>query len=66
MGKNEKNYKGIFILNNIESKVEAKELIKTDLAIKNGLLNYEILTGYGSAALHEYLPFSDKIWKSKP
>lgn len=66
LGKNENNYRGIFILNNIKSIEEAKEVLQTDLAVKNGLLDYEIFTWYGSAALPEYLPFSDKIWKSKP
>lgn len=66
LGKNENNYRGIFILNNIKSIEEAVELLRTDPAIKNGLLDYEIFTWYGSAALPEYLPFSDKIWKSKP
>jgi uncharacterized protein YciI len=66
LGKNENNYRGIFILNNIKSIEEAVELLQTDPAIKNGLLDYDIFTWYGSAALPEYLPFSDKIWKSKP
>lgn len=66
LGKNENNYRGIFIFNDIKSIEEAKELLQTDLAIKNGLLDYEIFTWYGSAALPEYLKFSDKIWKSKP
>ncbi len=66
LGKNENNYRGIFIFNNIISIEDAKELLQTDPAIKNGLLDYEIFTWYGSAALPEYLPFSDKIWKSKP
>lgn len=65
-GKNENNYRGIFILNNMKSVEEAKELLQTDLAIKRQLLDYEIYTWYGSAALPEYLPFSDKVWKSKP
>ena len=65
-GKNANNYRGIFILNNIRSIEEAKELLQTDLAIKNGLLDYDIFTWYGSAAVPEYLPFSDKIWKLKP
>jgi len=64
--KNDNNYRGIFILNNLKTIEEAKELLQTDLAIKNGLLDYEIFTWYGSAALPEYLPFSDKIWKLKP
>ncbi len=66
LGKNENNYRGIFILDNIKSIEETKELLQTDPAIKNGLLDYEIFTWYGSAALPEYLPFSDKIWKSNP
>ena len=45
---------------------EAIDLLQTDPAIKSGLLAYEIFTWYGSAALPEYLPFSEKIWKSNP
>lgn len=66
LSKNEHNYRGIFILSNIESLEKANALLQTDPAIKNGLLNYDIFTWYGSAALPEYLPFSDKIWKLKP
>ncbi len=65
-GKNDKNYRGLFILNNIKTIEEAKDMLQTDPAIKNGLLDYEIFPWYGSAALSEYLPYSDKIWKSKP
>jgi len=66
MGKNDKSYRGIFILNNIGSMEEAQGLLQTDPAIKNGLLEAEIYDWYGSAALPEYLPFSDKIWKVQP
>ncbi len=66
LGENKNNYRGIFILNNIKSREEAKELLQTDPAIKIGLLDYEIFTWYGSAALPEYLPFSEKITKTKP
>lgn len=66
LGKNELKYRGIFILNNVKSLDEVKELLQKDLAIKNGLLDYDILIWFGSAALPEYLPFSDKIWKQKP
>lgn len=66
LAKNENNYRGIFILDNIQSTEEAREILQTDPAIKNGLLDYEIFTWYGSAALPEYLPFSDKIWRSEP
>lgn len=65
LGENANNYRGIFILSNIKSTEDAKKMLQTDPAIKSGLLDYEIFTWYGSAALSEYLPASDKIWKSK-
>ncbi len=66
MDKNESNYRGLFVLNNVATLEEAKEILSSDSAIKNGLLDCEIFTWYGSAALPEYLPFSEKIWKLKP
>ena len=66
LGKNDKNYRGIFILSNIASIEEAKTLLQSDLAIKNGILDYDIFNWFGSAALPEYLPMADKIWKTKP
>lgn len=66
LAKNENQYRGIFILNNIPTPEEAKTLLQTDPAIRNSLLAFDIFTWYGSAALPEYLPFSDKIWKLKP
>lgn len=64
--KNDLKYRGIFILTGVPSLEEAKKLLHSDPAISNGLLDYEILTWYGSAALPEYLPVSDKIWRTKP
>lgn len=66
LGMNSNNYRGIFILQSVGSLDDAKELLQTDLAIKNGLLDFDLYTWYGSAALPEYLPVSDKIWKLKP
>ncbi len=65
LGKNENNYRGIFVFNNINSIDDAKELLQTDPAIKNKLLDFEIFTWYGSAALPEYLSVSERIWKLK-
>jgi uncharacterized protein YciI len=64
-GKNDSNFRGIFILNaaNIE---EAEKLLQTDPAIKEGLLAADLYNWYGSAALPEYLESSDKIWKVMP
>ena len=66
MGKNEKEYRGIFIFQDIKSLEEAKSLLQSDPAIESGLLAYEIYEWYGSAALPEYLPYSDRIWKVNP
>ncbi len=65
LGKNDRTYRGIFILNE-ESIEEAEQLLKTDPAIEAGLLDFELYNWYGSAALPEYLELSDKIWKMKP
>lgn len=64
LSKNDKNYRGIFILNT-KSLEEAKELIATDPAIKAKLLDAELFNWYGSAALAEYLKADDKIGKFK-
>ncbi len=63
LGKNENQYRGIFILNT-KSIDEAKSLLQTDPAVKAKLLDAEIFNWYGSAALPEYLPYHNKIQKS--
>jgi len=65
IGKNEKTYRGIFILNTSTFE-EANLLLESDPAIKEKLLEPEFYNWYGSAALPEYLKASDKIWKLKP
>ena len=62
MGKNEVNLRGIFILN-VATIEEANQLLETDPAIKAKLLTAEVFPWYGSAALPEYLPYHDKVWK---
>jgi uncharacterized protein YciI len=60
--KNELTYRGIFILD-VTSIDDAKKLLETDPAIKEGFLDTELFKWYGSAALPEYLEASDKVWK---
>lgn len=60
--KNEKNYRGIFILN-LSDPDKARELLKTDPAINSELLEPELYQWWGSAALPVYLETADKIWK---
>lgn len=65
LGKNDKSYRGIFILD-VTTIAEAEILLKTDPAIKAEIFDVEMFQWYGSAALGEYLAASDKIWKINP
>ena len=62
MEKNDNTYRGIFILN-VTTIDEASLLLESDAAIKAKYLEPEMYVWYGSAALSEYLPASDKVWK---
>ncbi|MBL7691668.1 MAG: hypothetical protein JNM41_08735 [Flavipsychrobacter sp.] len=62
--KNEKEYRGIFILN-ATGIAEANKLLDTDAAIRAKLLEAELYEWYGSAALPMYLPFYKKLEKRK-
>lgn len=61
-GKNDKDMRGLFILN-VTTVEEAEKLLATDPAIKEKFLKAELYPWYGSAALPEYLEASDKVWK---
>jgi uncharacterized protein YciI len=63
--KNEKAYRGIFILN-VKTLDEARQLLETDPAVKEKLLEAELFEWYGSAALPLYLEGHQKIEKLKP
>ena len=65
LGPNPWGYRGIFILDAADQ-AEVDILLQTDPAIANDLLAADVLPWYGSAALSEYLPASDKIWLKKP
>lgn len=62
ISKNEKTYRGIFILN-VTTFEEAEKLLEKDPAIKEKLLSVEFYNWYGSAALPSYLDASDKVRK---
>jgi uncharacterized protein YciI len=63
-GKNESDFRGLFILN-VSDFEEANKLLETDPAIKAQLLKPELYKWYGSAALPIYLNSVDKITKKK-
>ncbi|MEW6990232.1 YciI family protein [Colwelliaceae bacterium 6441] len=65
LAKNDKAYRGIFILD-VSTEAQALELLKTDPAINADYLQADMYQWYGSAALAEYLPASDKVWKINP
>lgn len=62
--KNDKAYRGIFILN-VKTTEEAKALLDSDPAVKAGLLDFELYGWYGSSALPMYLNYHDKVEKKK-
>ncbi len=63
--KNEKGYRGLFILSEKDLK-KAESLLLTDPAIKEGLLAFELFNWYGAAALSTYLETQQKITKINP
>ena len=65
LGKNEKEYRGIFIMN-VPTIQEAKELVNIDPAVNSGMLDVEFFDWYGSAALPVYLETAQKITKENP
>lgn len=60
--KNDKEYRGIFILN-VTTFEEAAALLATDPAINSKMLETELYGWYGSSALKMYLPYSEKVGK---
>ncbi len=65
LGKNDQNYRGIFILD-VKSIEEAQKLVDTDPAVNSGMLAVEFYEWYGSAALPVYLETAKKITKENP
>lgn len=62
--KNDRNYRGLYIFN-VATVEEAQALVATDPAVKNNLLEAELMPWYGSAALMETVKLHDKIAKIK-
>lgn len=62
--KNDKNYRGIFIFN-VKTIEEAAQLLLTDPAVKEKVLDAELYQWYGSAALPMYLPYHTRVGKKE-
>lgn len=65
LGKNDKTYRGIFILD-AKTIEEAQKLVETDPAVKAKIFDVELYPWYGSAALPTYLETHSKISKENP
>jgi uncharacterized protein YciI len=63
LGKNDKNYRGIFIFN-VATVDEAKALVASDPAVKANVFEVEMYPWYGSAALPVYLKTHEQIEKT--
>ena len=64
-GANNKNYRGIYIFN-VKTIPEAEELIKTDPAIEQKVLEAELYEWYGSAAIATHLDVHKRIATTNP
>lgn len=64
LGKNDKQYRGIFILNTTSIE-EASSWLDNDAAIHAKLFDVDYFPWYGSAALPSYLPVHKKIEKQQ-
>ena len=62
MGKNDKTYRGIFILNT-DNKEEAERMVATDPAVQAKFFNAEYYPWYATAALQEIMSLHKKISK---
>lgn len=64
-GANNKNYRGVYIFN-VKTVAEAEELIKTDPAIEQKVLEAELYEWYGSAAIATHLDVHKRIAITNP
>lgn len=62
MGKNEKNYEGIFVYNTSDTS-EARQWLNTDPAIQSRDLDAEIYAWYGPAALQQVIDIHKHLQK---
>ena len=60
LGKNDKSYEGIFVLNT-DSIKEASEMLETDPAVHAGVLATELYLWYSTAAIQEIPSIHNKI-----
>lgn len=63
IGKNDKTYRGIFVLNTA-SKEEAEKMVQTDPAVQAKVFDAEYYPWFASAALQETLGIHNKLQKN--
>ena len=62
LGKNDRTYRGIFILN-VNTVEKAGILLNSDPAVREKIFDAEVFKWYGSAVLEEYLDAAGKVGK---
>ena len=62
MGRNEKNYEGIFVFNTADTS-EARQWLNTDPAIQSHDLDAEVYAWYGPAALQQIIDINKNLQK---
>jgi uncharacterized protein YciI len=62
LGKNDKAYEGIFVLNT-ENMKEAEQMLATDPAVNSGLLVSELYSWYASASVQQIPGLHERIQK---
>jgi uncharacterized protein YciI len=63
IGKNDKTYRGIFVLNT-SSREEAEKMVQTDPAVQAKIFDAEYYPWFASAALQETLSIHNKLQKN--
>lgn len=61
-GKNENQFRGLFILNTTSNE-EARKMLEGDPAVKDGIFIADLYTWWGSAALPAYMEVHERITK---
>jgi len=64
-GKNENQFRGLFILNTTNNE-EARKMLDGDPAVKEGIFIADLYTWWGSAALPAYMEVHEKITRVNP
>ncbi len=64
-GKNDRSFRGLYIFN-VKTEEEARVLVETDPVVKSGMMIFDLVPWYGSAALIEVNKIHERIAETNP